>query len=527
MIAGRRAGHRPLGCLLAVAMTLLAGCTLGPSERPALATFGSQQASSGQPASSTPPLGAGGPGQRADPIQWKPCNNVDSTDTATGLTFQVDCAELLVDRKSASSSFGDQDIQVARARAPGVGSDAPTVVVLRGAPGENGRDQVAAVAAGLSPAVRNHFAVITVDLAGTGQSAPIDCLSDHDTAALLTLGTDPTESASAAALADLSRSLTFECGDVAGPELSGVNSTVATDDLDALRDSLGQPTLNLIGRGYGATLAAVYADRYPGRVGSAVLDAPADPLDQMDARAAAVAIAAEHALGTFAASCAGFQGGCPLGGDPTATVKAAISTLDAQRGADPGAGKANGGTVLLTLLLRLGDPAGWPQLATALAAAAGGTSKPIEDLLTASLGLDKNDGWLGSALIYGCNDSALRMSPDQMTTAVAAIAPQAPILGPYTVGLVGLCSSWPAPEAALGAVKATGAAPILVAGAVADPAAPYGAVRSLAGQLDSATLISWQSGQHGSYPDSACVSAAVDAYLLSGQLPAVGTLCPP
>jgi hypothetical protein len=208
-------------------------------------------------------------------------------------------------------------------------------------------------------------------------------------------------------------------------------------------------------------------------------------------------------------------------------VKAAISTLDAQRGADPGAGKANGGTVLLTLLLRLGDPAGWPQLATALAAAAGGTSKPIEDLLTASLGLDKNDGWLGSALIYGCNDSALRMSPDQMTTAVAAIAPQAPILGPYTVGLVGLCSSWPAPEAALGAVKATGAAPILVAGAVADPAAPYGAVRSLAGQLDSATLISWQSGQHGSYPDSACVSAAVDAYLLSGQLPAVGTLCPP
>jgi pimeloyl-ACP methyl ester carboxylesterase len=386
---------------------------------------------------------------------------------------------------------------------------------------------VSAVAASLSPAVRNHFAVITLDLAGTGRSGPVDCLSKSDTAALLTLGTDPTEPASAAALAELARSLTFECGDLAGPELSQINSTSATDDLDALRDALGTTTLNLIGRGFGATLAAVYSDRYPGRVGSAVLDAPADPLEQLDARATAVGVAAEQALDTFVASCPGFAGGCPLGADPKATVTAAISTLDGARGADPGAGQANGGTVLLTLLLRLGDPAGWPELATALASAAKGSSQQIEDLLTQSLALDTGSSWLGSALIYGCNDSALRMSPDQMATAVEAIRPQAPILGPYTVGLVGLCSSWPAPEAALGAVKATGAAPILMLGAVADPLAPYGAVRSLAGQLGSATLISWQSGHHGSYPDSACVSAAVDAYLLSAQLPAVGTLCPP
>jgi hypothetical protein len=76
-------------------------------------------------------------------------------------------------------------------------------------------------------------------------------------------------------------------------------------------------------------------------------------------------------------------------------------------------------------------------------------------------------------------------------------------------------------------VKAAGAAPILVAGAVDDPESPYSAVRSLAGQLESATLISWQSGQHGSYPDSPCVTSAVDAYLVSGTLPAIGTLCPP
>jgi hypothetical protein len=114
-----------------------------------------------------------------------------------------------------------------------------------------------------------------------------------------------------------------------------------------------------------------------------------------------------------------------------------------------------------------------------------------------------------------------------LATAIDDARSQAPLFGPYAVGLVGLCGSWPAPESALGGVKANGAAPILVIGAVADPLAPYEAVRALSGQLSSSTLLSWQSGRHGSYPASACVSAAVEAYLLQQQLPPVATLCPP
>ena len=106
--AGRHPGRiRLIGCLLIAAGTLLAGCTLGPSQRPALATFGTPQATTGPAATSTPPLGAGGPGQQADPIQWTACSKVDASDPASGLTFQVDCAELLVDPKTINS-FGDQ-----------------------------------------------------------------------------------------------------------------------------------------------------------------------------------------------------------------------------------------------------------------------------------------------------------------------------------------------------------------------------------------------------------------------------------
>lgn len=507
-----------------LAALLLASCTLGPSQRPALATFGSAPpVTTAAAPTSTAPLGPGGPGRQADPINWERCRDVDDTDQPSGLTFDIDCADIVVDR---ATTFGDQTIRVARARAPGVPDDAPPLIALLGEPGENGVSRVAAVAAGLSPAVRDHFAVLTVDLAGTGGSEAVDCLSRQDTAALMSLGVDPTEPAAAGALAELSRSLTFECGDVAGSELTTINSTVATDDLDALRDAMGEQTLTVIGRGFGATLAALYVDRYPGRVGAAVLDAPADPLQDAAARAAGVAAAAEQALDTFAASCAGFPGGCPLGADPRAEVERIVAAVDTASAGGPGSGEINGGSVLLTLLLRLGEPAGWPDLAAALAAAGDGRTERLESDLIEALGL-KSNAWLEGAVLYGCNDSGLRISPEQMATAVTEVRAQAPLFGPYTVGLTGVCSSWPASAAALGAVTGTGAAPFLIIGAVDDPLSPYDAVRSLAGQLGSGTLLTWQSGQHGSYPASSCVTTAVDAYLLSGALPPVGSLCPP
>jgi len=156
-----------------------------------------------------------------------------------------------------------------------------------------------------------------------------------------------------------------------------------------------------------------------------------------------------------------------------------------------------------------------------------GDAAPVEDLLDRQLGLDGSTDWLGGSIIYRCNDSSLRISSTQIAEAVDTVRSEAPLFGPFATGLVGLCASWPAPETALGAVTGTGAPPILVLGSVGDPVAPYEGVQSLAGQLASAGLVSWQSGQHGSYPDSPCVSGIVDAYLLDGTMPAVGALCPP
>lgn len=526
--ATRRRGTVAAVTLMVAAVTLLAGCTLGPSQRPELATYGTGRTTVTTAPTQGSVVGPGGPGQRAQPIRWERCASVADTDPATGQEFDVDCASVITDGSAVGGS-GRRGIEVARARAAGVAQDAPVLLVLDGSPGQHGRSAVAAVAAGLSPAVRQHFAVVTVDLVGTGASDPIDCVTGYDMGSVTSLGADPADPDSAQALADVTRSITFECTDAGGPNLPLVNSTEAADDLDHLRAALGTDRLTLLGRGFGATLGAVYADRYPGRVQAAVLDGPADPRAPADTRASAMAVASEKALDSFAASCPTFPGGCPLGADPRAAVEETVARLDASAG--PGNGPATGGTVLLTLLLGLDDPDGWPQLAAALADAGQGLTGPLTDLLDGLLGAEPSvrnaTGWFDPTLIYACNDSTVRLGGASLTAAIEDARSQAPLFGPFAMGLVALCGSWPAAESALGGVKATGAAPILVLGSVADPRAPYESVRALSGQLSSATLLSWQSGRHGSYPASTCVSAAVEEYLLQQRLPPVGTLCPP
>lgn len=519
----RAARRRALPAVLAVIGVLaLAGCTLGPSQRPPLAT----SASAGAAGATTPPssvIGPGGPGRQVDPIEWSACRDLDPVDPATGARYRVDCGEVVAPG-AAGDPFGGRVIGVSRARAPGVADDAPNLVVLAGEPGQRGRADVVRAAADLSADVRDRFAIVTVDLGGTGPMG-LDCLAPSDARTLTSLGADPTIPNAADALAGLSRSLVIACGDMEGAGLTSINSTTAADDLDSVRAALGEQTINLLGQGFGATLAAVYAHRYPGRVERLVLDGPADPLQDPVSHAAAVARAQTAALEAFATACQSFAGGCPLGADPATAVSDLVGGLD--EASSPGPGLPTGGTVLLLLLLELGDPTGWPELAGTLAAAVQGDTGQLEARIAANLGLAAPVRWIAASIVYRCNDTALRMSPQQMEQAVSEIRADAPLFGPFAMGLIGICASWPAPDAALGAVTAAGTPPFLVLGSVGDPVAPYPAVQSLVGQMGSARLLSWQSSRHGAYPASPCVTHAVDDYLAGGALPLVGTLCPP
>jgi hypothetical protein len=64
-----------------------------------------------------------------------------------------------------------------------------------------------------------------------------------------------------------------------------------------------------------------------------------------------------------------------------------------------------------------------------------------------------------------------------------------------------------------------------VTGTTGDPATPYQWAVNLAHELQHGVLVTWQGENHVAYFYSACVRAIDQAYLVSGTLPAAGTVC--
>lgn len=75
-------------------------------------------------------------------------------------------------------------------------------------------------------------------------------------------------------------------------------------------------------------------------------------------------------------------------------------------------------------------------------------------------------------------------------------------------------------------IEAKGAAPIVVVGTTRDPATPYPWARSLARQLSSARLLTYEGDGHTAYGrGSDCIDDTINAYLLRGTPPVEGKRC--
>ena len=70
------------------------------------------------------------------------------------------------------------------------------------------------------------------------------------------------------------------------------------------------------------------------------------------------------------------------------------------------------------------------------------------------------------------------------------------------------------------ALEATGSAPIMVVGTSRDPATPLSWAEGLAEQLDNGVLVRRDGDGHTGYnAGNECVDDAVEAYLVSGEVP--------
>jgi pimeloyl-ACP methyl ester carboxylesterase len=142
------------------------------------------------------------------------------------------------------------------------------LILLAGGPGQAATESWPQVAGALAPARRTRH-VILIDQRGTGGSNALRCGEAAEQ------GEDVLEAALAhAADADRARALAERClRDIAGKaDATQYTTTVAVEDLEALRLAIGAPKLNLVGISYGTRVAQQYARRHPDGVRSLVLD---------------------------------------------------------------------------------------------------------------------------------------------------------------------------------------------------------------------------------------------------------------
>ncbi|HEY4067399.1 MAG TPA: alpha/beta fold hydrolase, partial [Burkholderiaceae bacterium] len=146
------------------------------------------------------------------------------------------------------------------------------VFLLAGGPGQSAIG-VAPQAMALFSRLNNRRDIVLVDQRGTGQSAPLQC--------------DDPERERLADQADPQRQfdLLMQCKAAllklpylkAESDLGFFTTTLAMQDLDAVRAALGAETIDLVGISYGTRAGLEYLRQFPTRVRRLVLDAVAPP----------------------------------------------------------------------------------------------------------------------------------------------------------------------------------------------------------------------------------------------------------
>lgn len=158
---------------------------------------------------------------------------------------------------------GDIELRIAVVPALNLTPEPDPIVPIAGGPGQGSVQFYTAYAGAFEPVRRNRD-ILLVDQRGTGKSATMDCEFDDD----VVEGQYSTE---------LTVKYTKQCLDELPYDARFFTTSVAVQDLDAVREALGYPALNLYGVSYGSRVAQHYARQYPENTRTVIIDGVAPP----------------------------------------------------------------------------------------------------------------------------------------------------------------------------------------------------------------------------------------------------------
>ncbi|WP_137988551.1 alpha/beta hydrolase [Streptomyces vilmorinianum] len=506
---------------LAVAGLILSGCT-GGSDAAAPAGPSSATSPSGAATAATPdPALRTYYGQKP---AWRDCG-----------VPRFQCATLRAPLDYAKPEAGEIKLAVSRVAATGPGKRLGSLLVNPGGPGGSAVGYLQGYAGiGYPAPVRAQYDMVAVDPRGVARSEPVDCLTGPQMDTYTQVDQTPDDAAETGALAASFMSFAAGCEKRSGAILPHVSTVDTARDMDIVRAVLGDEKLTYVGASYGTFLGATYAELFPARVGRLVLDGAMDPsLPAVDLNRDQTA-GFETAFRAFAADCV-TKPDCPLG---TKSVAAASDNLKAffrAVDADPvptGESRALGESLATTgVIAAMYDEGAWPQLREALTRAIGGEGSGLLALADSYYEREPDGSYanlmFANAAVNCLDLPASFAGPADAAKAVPSFEKASPVFGEGLAWAALNCTYWPTPATGRPhRITADGAAPIVVVGTTRDPATPYKWAQSLADQLSSGSLLTYEGDGHTAYGrGSDCIDTAINTYLLDGTVPKDGKRC--
>ncbi len=201
----------------------------------------------------------------------------DLAQPGTGVTTRAECAHLDVPEDPGKPGGRTIRLKVAMIASRAAEPRPDPVVFFAGGPGQSATESYPQMA-GAFARMRDFRHLLFVDQRGTGGSNVLRCEMPDD---LAELGHDD------AASRDAQVRMAKECLASLDADVAQYTTTVAAADIEALRQAIGAPQLNLYGGSYGTRMAQEYARQHPKAVRSMVLDGVAPP---------PLALGSEHAI---------------------------------------------------------------------------------------------------------------------------------------------------------------------------------------------------------------------------------------
>ena len=239
-------------------------------------------------------------------------------------TAKAECGRMTVPEDPANPAGNTIELAIALVPALSVVPEPDPIVFFAGGPGQGAVETYLQVRGAFEP-LRQDRPILLVDQRGTGGSNKLSCpeLNDED------FGQEFD--------ATVVRRLTRECLDQLPGDPRFYTTSVAVQDLHAVRAALGFDQLNLWGGSYGTRVALHYLKRYPDHVRSVIIDgvAPSDDVLGPD-----IAIDAQQSVAAAFDRCAESPACAAQYGDLGATLRSLRARLAAEPGRGDGAAPA-------------------------------------------------------------------------------------------------------------------------------------------------------------------------------------------